>query len=330
MARRVKIPPKLPVQTRYHVQTANGIYDVRPDVRFEFVLANFSKNPQRLPKIMTIAYAKRNPLTILTVPEEVSTKLEAVVNLPFTTTTANNSTKNESIDTDGPDEPTKPTDWRDTIDPGHIENDGMRIKILAMLTKHEDTWTTGRIGDITATEHRTTLQTGAKPIRSMPYRQGPAMRTKAEAQIRKMRDAGVIEPATAEWASPIVLVPKKDGSVRFCVNYRRLNAKMVPEADPLPLIDDFLDSLGDAEIFTTLDCNAGYWQVPVAPEDRDKTAFMSYLGTFRYTRMPFGLRNASATFQRALDIFLSGVRWQSCLIYLEDVTVFSRNTDEHL
>ena len=110
----------------------------------------------------------------------------------------------------------------------------------------------------------------------------------------------------------------------------KLNAKTVPEAYPLPRIDDCLDSLGYAEIFTTLDCNAGYWQVPVAPEDRDKTTFKSYLGTFRYTRMPFGPRNAPATFQRALDIVLSGVRWQSCLIYLDDVIVFSRSTDEHL
>ena len=145
-----------------------------------------------------------------------------------------------------------------------------------------------------------------------------------------MRDPDVIESATSEWASPIVLVPKKDGSLRFCVDYRRLNAKTVPDAYPLPRNDDYLDSLGEAEIFTTLDCNAGYWQVPVAPEDRDKTTFTSYLGTFRYTRMPFGLHNAPATFQRALDIILSGARWQSCLIYLDDVIVFSRSTDEHL
>ena len=145
-----------------------------------------------------------------------------------------------------------------------------------------------------------------------------------------MRDAGVIEPATSEWALPIVLVPKKDGSLRFCVDYRRLNARTVPDAYPLPRIDDCLESLGDAEIFTTLDCNAGYWQVPVAPEDHDKTSFTSYLETFRYTRMPFGLRNAPATFQRALDIILSGFRWQSCLIYLDDVIVFARSTEEHL
>ena len=156
------------------------------------------------------------------------------------------------------------------------------------------------------------------------------MRDGTAAEIRKMLDAGVIEPATSEWASRIVLVPKKDGSLRFCVDYRRLNAKTVADAYPLPRIDDCLDSLGDAQIFTTLDCNAGYWQVPVAPEDRDKTTFRSYLGTYRYTRMPFGLRNAPATFQRALDIILSGIRWQTCLIYLNDVIVFSKDAETHL
>ena len=198
----VYIEPKLPVQTRYHVRTANRIYEVWPDVRFELVLANFSKNPQRLPKGMTIAYAKRNPLGILTVPDEVSTRLEAVRNLPFTETTANDSTNNQSIHTNGPEEPTKPTDWRDTIDFGHIDNDEMRTKILTMITKHEDMWTTGRLGEITATEYRIALETGTNPIQSVPYRQGPAMPTKSEVEIRRMLDAGVIEPATPGWAGP--------------------------------------------------------------------------------------------------------------------------------
>ena len=103
---------------------------------------------------------------------------------------------------------------------------------------------------------------------------------------------------------------------------RRLNAKNVPDEYPLLRIDDWLDSLGDAETFMTFDCNAGYWQVPVAPEDRDKTTFTLYLGTFKYTRMPIRLRNAPATGQRILDIILREVRWQSRPIYLEDVIVF--------
>ena len=190
--------------------------------------------------------------------------------------------------------------------------------------------TSGRLGEISATEHRIDLEPGTKAIRSMPYRQGPAMREKAAAEIRKMLDAYAIEPATSEWASPIVLVPKKDGSLRFCVDYRRLKAKTVADAYPLPRIDDCLDSLGNTQIFTTLDCNAGYWQVPVAPADRDKKSFTSYFGTYRYVRMLLGLRNAPATFQRALDIILNAVQWQTCVIYLDDVIVFSNSAKTHL
>ena len=98
---------------------------------------------------------------------------------------------------------------------------------------------------------------------------------------------------------------------------------------PLPRMDDCIDSLGDAQVFTTLDCNFGYWQIPVAQDDRDKTTFTSHLGTYRFKRLPFGLKNAPATFQRAIDIILSSVRWQTCLIYL-DVIVFSRDEAEHL
>ena len=145
-----------------------------------------------------------------------------------------------------------------------------------------------------------------------------------------MLEAGVIEPATSEWASPVVLVPKKDGSLRFCIDYRRLNAKTVADAYPLPRMDDCLDSLGDAGIFSTFDCNSGYWQIPVAPEDRDKKTFISHMGTFRHVPMPFGLRNAPATFQRVLDIILSGVRWQPCLIHLDDFIIFSKNEKEHV
>ena len=117
-----------------------------------------------------------------------------------------------------------------------------------MLETHQDMWTSGRLGKISATEHRIELEPSMKHIRSMPYRQGPAIREKAAAEIRKMLDAGVIEPATSEWASPIVLVPKKDGSLRFCSDYRRLNAKTVADAYPLPRIDDCLDPLGDCSI----------------------------------------------------------------------------------
>jgi hypothetical protein len=141
---------------------------------------------------------------------------------------------------------------------------------------------------------------------------------------------GAIEPTTCEWASPIVMVPKLDGSLRFCVDYRKLNAILVPDTFPLPRMDECIDSLGKAAIFTTLDCNSGYWQIPVDPSDRDKTTFTSHYGIYRFIRLPFGLRNAPGTFQRAVDIILSGVKWKTYLVYLDDVIVFSSSREAHM
>lgn len=145
-----------------------------------------------------------------------------------------------------------------------------------------------------------------------------------------MRKAGVIEPAQSEWASPVVLVTKKDASPRFCVDYRKLNDLTIGDSYPIPRMDDCIDSLGNARVFTTLDCNSGYWQIPVAPEDKDKKAFVTHTGSWQFIRMPFGLTNAPATFQRALDILLAGVKWQFCLVYLDDVIIFSETEEKHI
>ena len=140
---------------------------------------------------------------------------------------------------------------------------------------------------------------------------------------------GVIEPAQSALASPVVLVPKSDGSLRFCVDYRRLNAMTIRDSYPLPRMDECIDSLGEASVFSTIDCNSGYWQIPVEEEDRDKTAFVCHAGLYRYKRMPFGLQNAPATFQRTLDILLLPFKWLSCLVYLDNVIVFSETVEEH-
>ena len=325
----VYLEPKAAIQQRHKFRTANGVADIKTNERFAITISNFSKNSKCLPKGTVVPYAKRDPLAIHTLPDKARRTLESLPHLPYEGT-------EKADETDGTQptqpEPSKiaPSDWRTTVNLDHIGDADLRKRVMEMLETHQDMWTSGRIGEISATEHRIHLEPGMKPVRFMPYRQGPAMRDKATAEIRKMLDAGVIEPATSERASPIVLVPTKDGSLRFCAEYRRLNAKTVADAYQLPRIDDCIDSLGDAQIFTTLDCNAGYWHVLVAPEDRDKTTFSSYLETYRYVRMPFGLRNAPATFQRALDIILSGVRWQTCLIYLDNVILFLKDAETHL
>ena len=139
-----------------------------------------------------------------------------------------------------------------------------------------------------------------------------------------------MRPSNSEWTALVCLVPKSDGTLRFCVDYRRLNSVSKRDSYPLPRLDDCLDSLGNAQYFTTLDCNSGYWQIPIAKEDQQKTAFTTHTGTFEWNRMPFGLCNAPATFQRTLDIMLSGFRWKTCLVYVDDVVIFSSSFDEHL
>ena len=146
----------------------------------------------------------------------------------------------------------------------------------------------------------------------------------------EMQQKDVIEPSSSPWASPIVLVKKRDGSTRFCVDYRKLNKVTRKDAYPLPRIDDTLNTLAGAQWFSTLDLVSGYWQVEVDPNDRPKTAFCTTEGLFQFKVMPFGLCNAPATFQRLMDLVLAGLQWSHCLVYLDDVIVIGRSFTEHL
>jgi Reverse transcriptase (RNA-dependent DNA polymerase)/Retroviral aspartyl protease len=194
------------------------------------------------------------------------------------------------------------TDWTEALHLDHLPSEA-RAKVIYTLTPFEAMWN-GTLGEMKTPPHRIELLPGAQPVFQPPYRAGKAGRAIEQREVERMLKAGVIEPATSEWASPVVLITKKDGETRFCVDYRRLNAVTKKDSYPLPRMDECLDSLGEAGIFTTLDCNSGYWQIPVAPEDRDKTAFVSHEGLYRFIRMPFGLVNAPATFQRSIDLIL--------------------------
>jgi len=145
-----------------------------------------------------------------------------------------------------------------------------------------------------------------------------------------MLKLNVIDPRHSAWESPVVIVPKKNGKARFCVDYRRLNNITRKDAYPLARMEDCLDFLGDAQMFTSRDCTAGYWQVPLRKDDQEKTAFPTPCGIYHWLSMPFGLTNARATFQRALDIILSGWKWQTFLVYLDDVIIFSANAEQHV
>jgi len=141
------------------------------------------------------------------------------------------------------------------------------------------------------------IDTGdSKPIKQQPYRTPFIQREKIANLIQDMQSLGIIQPSSSPWASPVILVPKKDGSSRFCVDYRHLNSVTKKDVYPLPRIDDIVDTLGQAKFFSTLDLSSGYWQVELDSASRAKTAFTTYSGLYEFTRMPFGLCNAPATF----------------------------------
>ena len=145
-----------------------------------------------------------------------------------------------------------------------------------------------------------------------------------------MLASDVIHPSNSPWASPVVMVKKKDGSLRFCIDFRQLNAATVKDAHPLPRIDDLLDALHGARWFSTLDLKSGYWQVPIMERDTEKTAFRTSSGQlYKFNQVPFGLCNAPATFSRLMDCILSGLHWETCLFYLDDIIVFSTTWEEH-
>ena len=175
------------------------------------------------------------------------------------------------------------------------------------------------------------INTGdARPVKQ-PLRRIPAnMTEEVNSQIDEMLSKGVIEPSTSPWASNIVLVKKKDGSTRICIDYRRLNAVTEKDAYPLPRIDEVLDQLAGNAWFSTLDLFTGYWQVEVDAEDRPKTAFTTRKGLFQFRQMPFGLCSAPATFQRLMETVLAGKQWEICLVYLDDVIVYGESFEQML
>ena len=145
--------------------------------------------------------------------------------------------------------------------------------------------------------------------------------------LERLQGQGVIQPSTSPWASPILLVKKKDGSTRPCVDYCRLNAVTHNDAYPVLRAQDYLEAMAGSGMFSTMDILSAYNQVPVAEQDITKTAFTTKYGLFEFTTMPFSLMTAPATYQQLMELALSGLQWSLCVIYLDDVIVFSEDFD---
>lgn len=191
-----------------------------------------------------------------------------------------------------------------------------------LLFKYKDVFSENNqdIGRTERVVHR--IETGnIPPIRTQPRRLPLGKKKIEQEEIKKMLDNGIIEPSKSAWSSPIVLVPKKDGSTRFCVDYRKLNEITIKDAYPLPRVDDCLDALANSKWFSSMDLNSGFWQIGMAEEHREKTAFSTSLGLFHFKVMPFGLCNSPSTLSRLLEDVLRGLQWEECLLYMDDIIV---------
>ena len=165
-----------------------------------------------------------------------------------------------------------------------------------------------------------------KPIHLPPRSVPISQRETIEKEIKKMLEDDIVEPRSNPWASPILLVTKKGGSIRICIDYRQLNSVSRKDAYPLPRIDSSLEALAGNKWFCTIDLISGYWQCKMAPQNKDRSAFNSHMGLFEFKVLPYGMCNAPATFQRLIELVLRGFLWERCLCYIDDVIVFEKNT----
>ena len=203
--------------------------------------------------------------------------------------------------------------------------------MLKLLCKFADIFSTDRsnLGCTDLVQHQ--INTGnAPPIRQLPRRLPLAKKEEAEKAILEMQKQDVIEPSSSPWSSPIVLVGKKDGSTRFCVDYRKVNDVTHKDSYPLPRIDDTIAALAGSKWFSTLDLKSGYWQVQLSEEAKEKTAFSSGSGLWQFKVIPFGLCNAPATFERLMEQVLVGLPASTALVYLDDILIPGRSVAQQI
>ncbi|KAL2095752.1 hypothetical protein ACEWY4_007900 [Coilia grayii] len=173
------------------------------------------------------------------------------------------------------------------------------------------------------------VETGdAVPIKQHPYRLPPAKLRMMQEELDYMLHIGVVEPCQSGWSSPVVLVPKSDGSVRFCIDYRQVNKVTKTDAFPIPRLEDCIDRIGQAQFVTKLDLLKGYWQVPHTPRAQEVSAFVTPTGLYKCTALPFGMKNAPATFQRAMNQITAGLC--NVVTYIDDLVTYSTTWHDHI
>ena len=204
-------------------------------------------------------------------------------------------------------------------------------EVQPLLDKHQQVFTTpDSLPPHREFDHKIPLLPGAKHVNVKPYRYNPMQKQEIETQVTTMLNQGVIQHSTSSFASPVLLVRKKDGTWRFCVDYRMLNSVTMQHKYPMPVVEELLDELAGAKYFTKLDLRAGYHQIRLVEGEEHKTAFKTHHGLYEFKVMPFGLTNAPATFQAAMNILFALLLRKCVLVFMDDILIYSATLEEHL
>lgn len=214
--------------------------------------------------------------------------------------------------------------------------DEQRRRLQDLIERNSDLFSdvTGKIGHCTLLKHRIRLEGDPMPVRHKAYPLDPRRKAEVEKQLEKLINNDIIEESCSPWAAPILMVGKKDGGSRFCVDYRSLNKLIKFDGYPVPDINEYIQSFGASTNFpswySTLDLESGFFQLDLEEESKELTAFVTHMGLYQFKRVPMGLKSSSPLFQRTMATVLRGLNWRSCLIYIDDLCVFSNSFDQHL
>lgn len=232
--------------------------------------------------------------------------------------------------TEVPDpDPVTGIDVTELVNLGEDIPDDIRPRLEEVLRKNVLAFgVDGRLGHVDA-RVPVNLKPGTQPISVPMYTASPAKREVIDKQMKLWFEAGVIEPSTSPWGFPIVVV-YRNGKPRCVIDYRKLNAETIPDEFPIPRQTEIIQSLSGAQVLSSFDALAGFTQLEMADEEKEKTAFRSHLGLWQFRRMPFGLRNGPSIFQRVMQGVLSPYLWLFTLVYIDDIVVYSKSWEEHL